>query len=648
MESSASPRRPLRRLRRRRDSSDEEDELAAPQRSRQPVVVELDDESDDEFQSVQSVRYSSTDPVVDRSVSSTDSGLWACAKCTYLNARSDTRCAMCSTPSVALRPTRRLSDWLQPAARMEKLTQVKQKVEFIDSSNESSGASDDEFSSRRIRATQKPSTVAACDHRLWAEKYAPTTIEDLCVQKKKVDEVRDWMLANGRVPVDAIPSKPRCRLLLVCGPPGAGKSTMIRCIARKHGVRLKEWQDNSAMGKLNYDRHLQDQYWTPHVSTIDDFADFINQSIHYSSLPVVVTTTSRRQKRKLTSETEQPPIPPTDPAGQLVLMEAWPQNLSSQKEAQWDERVKQTLQQLVHPAANPTHPVIIVFSDTREGKVDPQALSRRFSEQAISSPFTTVITINRVTTAQLKKQIGRVCQAERLKLSPNDITLIAESGNDLNDADPEDRLRDDFYSELHAIGKILHARKSTAMTTKEQNACGSSLDRVMETATMDVETLLSFVHENVVGYYTQIEELSEAAELLSLTDKMSSESYRAAGNTQAYKRYREVAKTILVRSVLVTNVHPAVTAFRPVQKPKSFDCAKRMTITRQTLQERTKNEARTCSDDVFAMEVDPFLQLMEARTGAMNAPSQPSGNRPTHSLELDDEIEMSDDDGSIR
>ncbi|EIM79666.1 uncharacterized protein STEHIDRAFT_163490 [Stereum hirsutum FP-91666 SS1] len=104
------------------------------------------------------------------------------------------------------------------------------------------------------------------DDRMWVDVYEPETEEDLAVHKRKVNDVRQWLIEAFQ------PSKPQkhriglfsslvhyyqlltsCflrltqRLLVLTGPAGSGKTTTLRVLSRELGFEILEWRNPLAV-----------------------------------------------------------------------------------------------------------------------------------------------------------------------------------------------------------------------------------------------------------------------------------------------------------------------------------------------------------------------------------------------------------------
>jgi len=82
-------------------------------------------------------------------------------------------------------------------------------------------------SKRQKREHAKAILFKPGKHSLWCEKYFPKDIADICVNKQKVNQVKEAiedLISN---------SKSSSRILLLTGPAGSGKSTVAKIIANK-------------------------------------------------------------------------------------------------------------------------------------------------------------------------------------------------------------------------------------------------------------------------------------------------------------------------------------------------------------------------------------------------------------------------------
>ena len=64
----------------------------------------------------------------------------------------------------------------------------------------------------------------------WTEKYAPKTLSELVVNPKKIEEFKQ-LVKN-------------CRLLIITGPTGSAKNTMVHTFARENGIQVVVHKDD--------------------------------------------------------------------------------------------------------------------------------------------------------------------------------------------------------------------------------------------------------------------------------------------------------------------------------------------------------------------------------------------------------------------
>lgn len=176
-------------------------------------------------------------------------------------------------------------------------------------------------------------------------------------------------------------------------------------------------------------------------------------------------------------------------------------------------------------------------------------------------------------TAQLRKCLTRISTLEQVKIPPTSLErLVAASNGDIRHAlntlqlihNGEERKptnrglsvtkatkkvkenrngvdatelaaigRDAFLSEFHVLGKILHG-KTLAKETDEKKTASSPIDyeEMIDASGMSVDKVLAFVHENSLSYYSAIEDVADAMELMSLTENFVAKSYSGVGNSE--------------------------------------------------------------------------------------------------------------------
>lgn len=107
------------------------------------------------------------------------------------------------------------------------------------------------------------------DTRPWADRYGPTSLEELVVHKKKVADVRGWLegVYYGRSTK---------RLLVLKGPSGVGKTATISILARAMDLDVLDWK-NPTVSDFASGNYLS-------IST--QFDEFLERSGKFSSLQI--------------------------------------------------------------------------------------------------------------------------------------------------------------------------------------------------------------------------------------------------------------------------------------------------------------------------------------------------------------------------
>ncbi|PGH08020.1 hypothetical protein GX51_01460 [Blastomyces parvus] len=245
--------------------------------------------------------------------------------------------------------------------------------------------------------------------RPWAEEYAPTTLDELVVNKRKVSDVQRWL-------VDVFGGKSKQRVLVLRGPAGSGKSTTISLLSKALGFEIVEWKNP-----------LGSEYSSQgYVSMGAQFEDFLGRSDKFGSL-------------YLSGDGQEPQLPAangeadyvnssTGEKKRAVLVEEFPSSLSQSSSGLRAFRhaiqsylatavPRQSLySRLNRDTTISSPPLIIIVSETMIGSggisSDSFTVHRLLGPELSNHHGVTILDFNRIAPTFMAKAIDLVLKKE--------------------------------------------------------------------------------------------------------------------------------------------------------------------------------------------------------------------------------------------
>lgn len=250
----------------------------------------------------------------------------------------------------------------------------------------------------------KPDAKQEIDMRPWAERFAPVSLDELAVHKKKVADVRGWLesVMGGQL---------RQRLLVLKGVAGTGKTTTVQLLANDMGYHILEWR-NPVGSVASVDGAL---------SMAAQFEEFLGRGGKFGQLDIFSETSQLPQK---------PDTEPLDRRKTIILVEEFPNTFTRSSSALHSFR-STVLQYLASniPALAAIHskstnieaitPLVMVISETllttSSASADSFTAHRLLGPEILQHPGVGVIEFNAIAPTLLTKALELVVLKESRK-----------------------------------------------------------------------------------------------------------------------------------------------------------------------------------------------------------------------------------------
>jgi len=431
------------------------------------------------------------------------------------------------------------------------------------------------------------------------DKYAPRSTDELttCVYAPTVKRVREWVDAA----VAPVAGSPRKRLLVLCGAPGIGKSTIVDVVCAELAVEVLRWHDT--FGSTAYESFSaeSDYRQAPYESQLSQWQQFIQNS-KFASLDT--------RRAPATPQTQQswlkgPAAPVAARRRAVLLLDEIPDPI------RFKDDLRETLEGLA--GDDDVAPAILVWSEGIAEKAEAKYVVTKALGCAglLESASVECIECNDITEAKTVKLLEAILAAEGASSvgRPQMEQIATEAGGDVRRAisllefamkrrlRPAGGCSDDSagygvvsgssdgsegarpaapvlnvakgraaVGHLHAINRLLRCKRLP---------CGRldfDPEEVMERMAMCVDAAAAFLQFNSARYFTDSDDLAEALEFYSSAElfaarQFSADSGHDRGDAVFPQRY---ASSLAARASAPTNRHPAPPTFAPVKEPMHY------------------------------------------------------------------------------
>ncbi|GFT13808.1 cell cycle checkpoint protein RAD17 [Nephila pilipes] len=455
--------------------------------------------------------------------------------------------------------------------------------------------------------------LSSKDFTPWIEEFAPLTLEDLAVHKKKISEVQSW-LQNFFSPQS---EKKMSSILILTGPPGVGKTATVKAICKSLNAELFVWSNTH-----------KEKTWEPINVELMNFKQNVmeseNQTVAFSRFML------HSSKYSLVSNHKK-----------VILVEEFP-NALVRNPVEFHSIIRKY-------SLNNKYPAIFIISDNAKGESEE---NRLFPKDLQSSLKIANISFNPIAPTMVMKILLRINNSSKLnsgcmKLSKTQLENIAsDSKGDIRNAintmqflsmtqstEPKSVQKKDLSAKsseseecaskrdsslflFHALGKILYSKRDpslkserdvlpTAVKSLERDPLISNPEEVYQQTSISADGFNLFLQENYLSFIEDIKIVSNAALWLSEADVLS--SFWNGQDT-----LKEYAVSLASRGLMFNIVSCSGKRWRPLHKPQFYENNKKRNHLINNLKHTFKGTCLSMRE--IQIDLVPFINKLQTKS----------------------------------